>query len=393
MFDRLDDILEFLRLVYRSTQVPLVLLEDRRIHTAFYPFQMPADLAYICLMPYSLSPSSIDYLNKNGYFCGTVHLGGTGFSVMAGPVPTVAFHDKEIDTFMEDLNLDFMLRKDIRQWFHRVPVMTQAHFLSVLHLLNHVLNQEGSSVSALNDQEESTFNVEDVRLREPETHVVHTSREIESRLLWAITHGDQDRLLSLLHELRFSEASPGYMSASAMQNLRYTFVAAATVCARAVYQSGVDYEHALTTSDRYIYQMDRCENMLEIYPLLGVMMLDFCEKVSQVIREGDQSALSSHIRKYVQAHLHEPLRVEEIAEHLGKSASHLSHTFTADTGKTIRQYITEEKVAEARRQLAATDRSISEIADDLSFSSQQYFQTVFKKCTGITPGEYRMKKK
>ncbi|MBR2996713.1 MAG: hypothetical protein IKF45_08375, partial [Lachnospiraceae bacterium] len=193
MFDRLDDILEFLRLVYRSTQVPLVLLEDRRIHTAFYPFQMPADLAYICLMPYSLSPSSIDYLNKNGYFCGTVHLGGTGFSVMAGPVPTVAFHDKEIDTFMEDLNLDFMLRKDIRQWFHRVPVMTQAHFLSVLHLLNHVLNQEGSSVSALNDQEESTFNVEDVRLREPETHVVHTSREIESRLLWAITHGDQDR--------------------------------------------------------------------------------------------------------------------------------------------------------------------------------------------------------
>ncbi|WP_081970143.1 AraC family transcriptional regulator [Paenibacillus sp. FSL P4-0081] len=30
-----------------------------------------------------------------------------------------------------------------------------------------------------------------------------------------------------------------------------------------------------------------------------------------------------------------------------------------------------------------------QIVTQLSYSSQNYFQTVFKKITGITPGEYR----
>ncbi|MDE6963676.1 MAG: helix-turn-helix domain-containing protein, partial [Lachnospiraceae bacterium] len=47
------------------------------------------------------------------------------------------------------------------------------------------------------------------------------------------------------------------------------------------------------------------------------------------------------------------------------------------------------KLEEARALLAYTDKSLSEISHYLCFSSQAYFQNVFKKKFGITPGEYR----
>lgn len=399
MFDQLNDLLEFLRLVNRSTMVPLALTDNGNIHTAFSPLKMDTSLASACLLPLLSSSDGIGFLQKEDMYCGFVHIKGNEYTVLAGPVPAIAFREKEIRAVSESLHLDFRMRKDLRQYFNRVPVLTQAHFLSVLRLLNFVLNQSEASVTPLGDQDiyaassptekEELFDPEKVRLYESDEYVVHNSRNIENQLLSAIVQGDQAELLSLLYNIRFSDASEGRMSSSSLQNARYTFVTAAALAARAAVQAGVDFEYALCMSDRYVFQMDQCDSIVQIYPLLGVMLLDFCDKSSMMVRDKDQSALSAQVRKDVQAHLREPLRVEDIAVRLGKSVSHLSHTFTADTGMTIRQYITEEKIREAKMRLLATDQSISEIADALSFSSQQYFQTVFKKCTGTTPAEYR----
>ena len=47
------------------------------------------------------------------------------------------------------------------------------------------------------------------------------------------------------------------------------------------------------------------------------------------------------------------------------------------------------KMEEAKRLLLWRRASILEISQQLGFSSQQYFQNVFKKQTGMTPREYR----
>ena len=55
------------------------------------------------------------------------------------------------------------------------------------------------------------------------------------------------------------------------------------------------------------------------------------------------------------------------------------------TGKIIRDRI----LLEAKRLLANTDISISEIAYKLNFSDNSYFTKFFKKYTGLTPEEFR----
>ena len=56
---------------------------------------------------------------------------------------------------------------------------------------------------------------------------------------------------------------------------------------------------------------------------------------------------------------------------------------------SIVEYNQRAKVQNARRLLEMSDYSLGEIASYLSFSSQSYFQTIFKKIEGVTPKQYR----
>jgi len=56
---------------------------------------------------------------------------------------------------------------------------------------------------------------------------------------------------------------------------------------------------------------------------------------------------------------------------------------------TVNTFITERKIDEAKRLLETSNQTVSQISAFLGFSSQSYFQNVFKKSTGMTPAKYR----
>lgn len=68
---------------------------------------------------------------------------------------------------------------------------------------------------------------------------------------------------------------------------------------------------------------------------------------------------------------------------------HLSGVFKDIINITVNDYINIAKVDKAMRWLTSTDLTMTEIASRLGFSSTQYFSTVFKRYTRVTPGEYK----
>ena len=78
-----------------------------------------------------------------------------------------------------------------------------------------------------------------------------------------------------------------------------------------------------------------------------------------------------------------------MAAYVGKSRSYLSHCFKKELGFEMNGFIMRCKLEEAKSLLTYTDKSISEISSYLCFSSQAYFQNVFKKKFGVTPNMYR----
>ena len=93
---------------------------------------------------------------------------------------------------------------------------------------------------------------------------------------------------------------------------------------------------------------------------------------------------------YIQSHYQDPeISVSTIAQSLGISEGHLSHTFKKETGSTILNYITRCRIQRAMALLRDGRRKVYEVAQAVGYREIGYFSATFKKVTGLTPSEYQ----
>lgn len=80
---------------------------------------------------------------------------------------------------------------------------------------------------------------------------------------------------------------------------------------------------------------------------------------------------------------------EQIADDLNMSYSWFRKLFKQYTGFSPMQYMFEMKIQKSKELLTDTDLSNIEIAYQLGFDNPNYFCTIFKKKTNVTPMKYR----
>lgn len=98
-----------------------------------------------------------------------------------------------------------------------------------------------------------------------------------------------------------------------------------------------------------------------------------------------EEALNYSMRNYADPELN----LRTVASALYVSAPYLGRIFKRITGKTYANYLNEWRIEQARKRLFAEEVRINEIAAMVGFDNQPYFQVLFKKQIGLTPGEYR----
>lgn len=79
-----------------------------------------------------------------------------------------------------------------------------------------------------------------------------------------------------------------------------------------------------------------------------------------------------------------------LAEKLHRDYNGLSTLFSAHEGITIEQYIIRQKIERVKELLAYDELSLSQIADNLHYSSVAHLSNQFKKVTGMTPSQYKL---
>ncbi len=84
----------------------------------------------------------------------------------------------------------------------------------------------------------------------------------------------------------------------------------------------------------------------------------------------------------------ERISLDELSYSLGFSKSYVKSQFKKKTGLSIMQYFINLKIDKAKKLLSQHKYTISEIADNLGFSSIHYFSRQFKIQTDMTPTEY-----
>lgn len=93
------------------------------------------------------------------------------------------------------------------------------------------------------------------------------------------------------------------------------------------------------------------------------------------------------IIEYIDAHLTENIKLNDIAKHFYLTPNHISRIFKQYTNSQISNYITLQRMTMAK-QMFRKGYSVTEVQQATGYSSYEHFFRTFKKNVGVTPREY-----
>ena len=99
------------------------------------------------------------------------------------------------------------------------------------------------------------------------------------------------------------------------------------------------------------------------------------------------------VKSYIKAHLSEKINLESLADMVFLSPGYLSLIFKQSTGDTVSHYIISQRIEEAKRLLETTNMKVNQICEKVGIDNVSYFGQQFKMICGMSPSEYRKRKK
>ncbi len=136
----------------------------------------------------------------------------------------------------------------------------------------------------------------------------------------------------------------------------------------------------------------------------GVLQIDGQEKSSAMIYEmildiycwlagckeiGAFSEITERTVQYIDTCYRQDITLEQMAAKSHISPQHLCRVFKKHMGMRPVEYLSYRRIAEAKKMLVDTDKSITEIAELTGYAGIAYFGMVFKKMEGISASDYR----
>ncbi len=317
------------------------------------------------------------------------------YYLLGGPMLLSGFYHI---TQMKSLSFaNNMYSNEIKLLVDILPIITFSTFSSCLRIMMLMLKNSALSLYEINNYKFSnlegslnrTFihelfdNIEDYREHTPYSH--------ELAVLNCVKEGNLAQLESTYKAL--PQTKYGNMSDNPLRQLFYGCIANTTLITRYAIEGGLEEETAFTLSDVYIKQMENCKTLYELNILNEKMALDFTTRVaeSKASNQHDYIKPISKCIDYIMRNKNNKITLDKLSDEVNLTPKYLSYLFRKETGQTISHFIEEKRINEAKNLLAFSQYSYSHISHSLSFSSQSYFISKFKKHVGITPKEYREK--
>lgn len=338
------------------------------------------------------------YATRHFNFYGIVNCGRQ--KLVIGPTRQVANSEQELRELAFRADVPPEDTEDFVTGMKNIVRMPVESILQMLCTINYIWNDEKltledititeaeqSGLKRLLEAQRSASRMDPMAAGVQEHPNVYNSYDAERQFLRMVRKGD---LAALKQWIASAPAvRGGTLAADQLRQIKNTFVVSATLVSRAAIQGGMDVEDAFSLSDAFIQKAELLNTPNQLTNLQYHMALEFTERVDRIRCGKQPTALLLSVRNYIQHHISESIRIEEIAKELYMSRPYLSAKFKQDIGQSLTDFILQEKTEEAKRLLRYTGKSSAAIGLYLGFSSPSHFSRVFRKYAGCNPGEYR----
>lgn len=238
---------------------------------------------------------------------------------------------------------------------------------------------------------ETSKNITKMIYESSENRVGHHTAARVDRLFECVSTGNVAMIIDVTMDNL--QGGHGIAVSDNLRNSKNMAIVGVAIVTRAAIKAGIHYELAYNLSDNYIKQIEFSNNDIELSDVYLKCTVTFTKLVESHLRDRKHSDSESDFysykaKTYISKHLSDPITVKEIADNLGITPNYLSAVFRKTENIPLTEYITEEKINQAKRMLAYSGMSSAEIAFHLGFSSQSHFCKVFKQKTGVTPRKY-----
>lgn len=402
-----EKFLFYLETIYKAFGVPMVYCSEDETIYHLQPFSVREEENEFSFIINRLQGAIKQFPDKTVLllqhpkliFVGMVTVPESREFVFIGPLAAADAREEDIADYLFTTGLNVVTTRKLSTYLNSSKIWTPSAVSELLKNINLVLNDvmiDDEEIGHLDDYEigqQTSFYKEHFN-RESERQEIREPLAIQdytNRLNYCLENGDTNLLMQLLSNMEsvpFSTEGPATLA-----RVRQTAYGSVFASETVALKSGIPPANLSTVKQYYLDRIDRATNIEDCRRLLISAMFDFAKCVKKYRSEKIENPAISRAIEYIKENLNSKLMAKDIAAAVHVSTHYLFIKFKSETGKTLSEYINTEKIKKACYYIIYTDNSFSEIANFLSFSSQSYFQSVFKKIMGQTPNEWKLANK
>lgn len=155
-----------------------------------------------------------------------------------------------------------------------------------------------------------------------------------------------------------------------------------------------DFLRAQTLYDDMLYEFNtKEEGYTEVFRAdlikLIILILRTMKKDTAGNNVYKKNDLLEKVIHYIHDNFYKDITIEELSMMAFLSQSHFCRLFKEYSGMTVTEFTQRIRIKEACRLLYKTNKKIADIAAEVGYIDIKYFNSLFKKLTGLTPTDYK----
>lgn len=312
-----------------------------------------------------------------------------------GPYLSEGLSEEKLLEQAEAWGLPQSRQRQLEKFYGSLPLMDgHSHFHILLEtFFIHLWGQDGYTTQQISQAAlyeslplQSDLPISDQAQEQFDLELMEKRYAQENTLMEAVRLGQMQKIEALLPRIQnsaFQQRLPDQV-----RNIKNYCIISNTLMRKAAEQGGVHPIYLDRVSSGFALKIEQLTDARQA----GEMVIQIARAYCRLVQEHATKSYCPTVQRAVlliDGDLSADLSLSALAQRLNVSRSYLSTLFKEQTGMTLTQYVTRQRLRYARKLLKTTRLQVQTVAAYCGILDMHYFTKLFRQEVGMTPRQYR----